>query len=122
MVTLLETPKPIFEGQPLREKHAALATKAKEILDEYRGKRDFTIIDLAKELDSNETTLKQAFKKKYGTTIWSYFNDRRMKHAMKDLHAGKSVAETAMLAGYATIAHFSTSFRKHFGILPSSIQ
>jgi AraC-like DNA-binding protein len=45
-----------------------------------------------------------------------------MKHAMDDLHAGKSVAETATLAGYSTIVHFSTSFKKHFGVLPSSIQ
>lgn len=49
----------------------------------------------------------------------AYFQAERMRHA-KDLLPANSVTETAVLLGYTNVSHFSSAFRRHFGVLPSA--
>jgi AraC family transcriptional regulator len=109
---------PHLQG-PALESHSKLALQAKKYIDSYKGKKQFTIISLAQSLDTNETTLKQAFKSTYGKTLFRYFQEKNMQAALKSLQAGKSVGDTAAQCGYSYISHFSVAFKKEFGVSPS---
>lgn len=115
-VEQLQAPHP---HGPALEAHGKLALLAKKYIDNYKGKKQFTIISLAQSLDTNETTLKQAFKSTYGKTLFRYFQEKNMQAALEALQAGKSVGDTAAQCGYSYISHFSVAFKKEFGVSPS---
>ena len=76
-----------------------------------------TIADLSKFSGINQLKLKRDFKQMFGQTIYGYYLSRRMQ-AARDLLQTQSVTETAMILGYSNVSHFSTAFRKEFGLLP----
>lgn len=80
-----------------------------------------TIAALARIVGTNEFTLKRAFKETFGTTVFGYVRQRRMERAAANLHAGRSVSETAGDVGYECPRCFADAFRRHFGILPSEV-
>ncbi|MBO9572940.1 MAG: helix-turn-helix transcriptional regulator, partial [Chitinophagaceae bacterium] len=97
-----------------------LALLARQHIDQIEGRKDFTIIELARQLDTNETTLKKSFKSTYGKTIFSYYMEKNMQKAFKALKSGNSVTETSSACGYSNIAHFSIAFKREFGMNPSA--
>jgi AraC-like DNA-binding protein len=115
-VEQLQAPHP---HGPALEAHGKLALLAKKYIDNYKGKKQFTIISLAQSLDTNETTLKQAFKSCYGKTLFRYFQEKNMQAALEALQSGQSVGDTAAQCGYSYISHFSVAFKKEFGVSPS---
>ena len=76
-----------------------------------------TIADLSKFSGINQLKLKRDFKHMFGQTIYGYYLSRRMQ-AARDLLQTQSVTETAISLGYSNVSHFSTAFRKEFGLLP----
>ena len=76
-----------------------------------------TIAELARAIGLNQCKLKRGFKSLFGESIYSYFQQQRMTEAMKLLKKN-NVTETAILLGYSNISHFSSAFRKQFGVLP----
>ncbi|PVD52415.1 hypothetical protein DC498_09925 [Terrimonas sp.] len=101
-------------------KHHTLALKAKQILDSAKTSRDFTLQAMAESLGTNETTLKQAFKKVTGTTIYQYYLHKQMLAAQKLLDEGYPVTEVALKVGYSTVGHFSHQFKQKFGTSPKN--
>lgn len=77
-----------------------------------------TIEQLARETGLNQLKLKRGFKNLFGVSVYALFQRERMERARK-LLLQYSVTETAMQLGYSNFSHFSTAFRKQFGILPS---
>ena len=106
----------------LYKKHNTLALKAKQILDKAKTSRAFTLQTLAESLGTNETTLKQAFKKTTGTTIYQYYLHKQMLAAKKLLNEGYPVTEVALKVGYSAIGHFSYQFKQQFGISPKNFR
>jgi AraC family transcriptional regulator len=76
-----------------------------------------TIAELAKVVGLNQCKLKKGFKSLFGSSIYAHFQEERMHRAMQLLKSN-NVTETAMVLGYSNFSHFSTAFRKQFGILP----
>ncbi|BAV05494.1 AraC-type DNA-binding protein [Filimonas lacunae] len=111
---------PLPEVQ-LKHRNLTLAEKARKYLDRLPDKVDYTIVSLAEELGTNETTLKVAFKKLTGTTIHKYYHKKRMEKAEALLKAGKTIGETSKLIGYSQLSHFSYIYKKQYGISPSKI-
>lgn len=109
------------DSESFRMKERVIAEKAKAFLDEQQDRNGYTIITLAEELGTNETTLKQAFRKLTGTSLYKYYNDKRMDKAQILLKEGFSITETAMRVGFKSIAHFSHSYKKQFGVTPGSV-
>ncbi|AFJ01574.1 DNA-binding domain-containing protein, AraC-type [Methylophaga frappieri] len=77
-----------------------------------------TIASLAKTVGLNQCKLKKGFKIRYGKSIYAYFQEERMLRAM-NLLKNNNVTETAMILGYSNVSHFSSAFRKQFGVVPS---
>lgn len=101
------------------EKHRRLVQAAVMLMQERRYRKGLTMARLVQELDTNETTLKQAFKRIMGPNLSAYLHTRCMELAMKMLTEGICVTEVAYETGYSAIGHFSYAFKRTFGICPS---
>ena len=81
----------------------------------------WTIAELARHAGLGRRTFNAQFHRMYGTSASDYLRTSRLASAREALlHQGLSVTEAAYGAGYASPANFSTAFRKHFGVVPSS--
>jgi AraC-type DNA-binding domain-containing proteins len=99
-----------------------LMAKAKKIM-ESRLTNPPSLSQLSAELGTNENYLKKYFKLCYGTTIYGYLTKVRMQKARSLLaQGGRPVNEISRFLGYNNPAHFSASFKKHFGVKPKAIQ
>lgn len=101
-------------------KEIKLGSKAKQLLLAYKSHDSFTNITLAEALGTNETTLKYAFKRVHGMTIYQFFIFHQMEKARALLQGGKSVREVSEIIGYKSIGHFSYAYKKYFDRLASN--
>jgi len=96
--------------------------EAKELLTS-RIDNPPTIVQLAKLTGVNEYKLKKGFKELFGTTILGYIHKNRMSLAKKLLlGTDKSAKEIAYETGYNSPQHFSTAFKKEFGVSPNNVR
>jgi AraC family transcriptional activator of pyochelin receptor len=80
-----------------------------------------TLSDVARQCGLNLSKLNRGFRLTYGMAPYSYVQEYRLKHAYKSLAGGHfTVSQVAMEAGY-TPAHFSTLFRRRFGVAPNTL-
>lgn len=78
-----------------------------------------TIEELSRQYLINPTTLKNAFKSVYGTSLAAHMKEHRMKKAAKMLkETDKSIAEIAQAVGYDSQSKFTAAFKTYFKILP----
>jgi len=68
------------------------------------------------------STLQHSFYKNTGQTVVDYINFQRVEKAKELLAGGKSVTETAMLAGFSTANYFASTFKRYTSCTPSSYQ
>jgi AraC-like DNA-binding protein len=81
---------------------------------------DHTISGLAQQFGTNSNKLMTLFKKLFGKSIFEYLTDQRMEHARKLLQEeGLLVTEVSRNIGYKNPNHFSTAFKRRFGVNPS---
>jgi len=94
----------------------------KDILDKkINGKT--SLIDLAQEVGTNEFTLKKGFKELFGTTVFGYWNELKMNYAQKMLlEQDIPIYQVAEAIGYKNPQHFTTAFKKRYGIAPSTLK
>ena len=79
-----------------------------------------TIEVLSKRFLINTTTLKQAFKMVYGTSLGAHMKVHRMEKAAKLLcETNSRVALIAKTVGYESQSRFTTAFKEIYGILPT---
>lgn len=78
-----------------------------------------TVIELSQKVGLNSRKLSDGFKELFGTSVYAFVKDRRfnLAHLLLE-NGGTTVAEVAYVCGYQP-AHFSTEFRRRFGISPS---
>lgn len=80
-----------------------------------------TLHELARHVGTNVNKLTAGFRALFGKSVFEYIQDHRLNEAHRLLSTGThSVSEVAAFVGYA-IPHFSTLFRKHFGLPPSRL-
>jgi AraC-like DNA-binding protein len=95
--------------------------KARAILLERIGD-PITIKELSRKVAINECYLKKGFKEMFGTTIFDFYQSKRMEYARYLLYEkGLSVTDVSMMLGYSSISHFSTAFKKHTGLKPCEL-
>ncbi len=93
--------------------------EARRILDtEYSDPP--SLLALARRVGLNDFKLKRGFRALFHTTVFGYVRRVRMEKALAMLQIGAlNVSEVATATGYTCLGHFSTAFRKQFGIAPS---
>jgi AraC-like DNA-binding protein len=96
---------------------ALIAKKLTSHLDQH-----FPIDVLAREVRMNEMKLKMVFKEVYGSGIFEYQLDARMKEAHRLLEETDLNTKTiASMVGYQLGTSFITKFREYFGYPPSIV-
>jgi AraC-like DNA-binding protein len=92
--------------------------RAKEIL-EQRLQNPPSLHELSLMIGTNECKLKSGFKALFGTTVFGYLFDNRMRLARQYLSdTSKPIQEIADLVGYEHQSHFSTAFKRKFCVSP----
>ena len=105
----------------LTEYQSELIEVIRKIHDEILLHLDqrITIEELSKQYLINPTTLKNAFKSVYGTSIAAHIKEHRMEQAAKMLkETDKSIAEIAKAVGYDSQSKFTAAFKEYFKVLP----
>lgn len=105
--------------------HTVLLEKivqAQQLIEKDLAK-SYTISELAKAVGTNEQYLKKYFKQHLGKTIMHYALEAKMLYAKKLIMSGDfRVADVARMTGFKHATHFSMSFKKFFGVLPTSLR
>ncbi|MGL5276752.1 helix-turn-helix domain-containing protein [Myroides sp.] len=105
------------------------STISKKDIDKVYAVRDFilnnidsthSLADLAHQVGTNDFILKKGFKELFGTTVFSFWADQKMQHA-KELLENKelNISEISDIIGYKNPRHFSSAFKKKYGVSPS---
>ncbi|HHV03009.1 MAG: AraC family transcriptional regulator [Bacteroidales bacterium] len=79
-----------------------------------------SILTLAREIGINQTKLKTGFKQLFGTTVFDYAIEQKMKLTIALLEEKRlSLTEISDIIGYSHPNHFSSAFKRKFGVSPS---
>ncbi len=79
-----------------------------------------TIAELSHRFLINPTTLKELFKKEYGTSVAAHIKEHRMEKASRMLAETQlSIANIARDVGFESQSRFSDAFRERYGVLPT---
>ena len=79
--------------------------------------------ELARIAGLNEFKLKNGFKELFGQPVFAYLAEYRLQEAQAQLLEGrKTASELAFELGYSSLQHFSTAFKKKFGVSPRELR
>jgi AraC-like DNA-binding protein len=82
-----------------------------------------TIPQLSKLFRTNEFTLKRSFRLRYGTSIYQFYNDRRLAQAYDLIATSRHALKTiALMSGFNDYATFLKAFRKKYTCAPSGFK
>ena len=77
----------------------------------------------ALQLGTNEFKLKYGFKELYGTSVFNFIKQERMRKSKMMLqYSTHSVKSIAQMTGFKSISHFSRTFKLFYGCSPSSLR
>ncbi len=110
----------LFSGN-IQDKSELLVLRAEKIMEKNFADADFSVQDVAKELNISEVYLRKLFVKNRGIPVGKYLIKLRIEKGKLLLLHGISVGEAAVLSGYCDIYQFSRAFKNHFGYPPSSL-
>ena len=81
---------------------------------------DFGVEELAKEVGLSRTHLQRKMKDITGLNVAEFIRNIRLEQAVRLLMEQKiNVSQVAYSVGFSNLAHFSTVFKKHFGMTPT---
>jgi AraC-like DNA-binding protein len=84
---------------------------------------EHSLLSISRQFGVNQNKLKTGFKALFGAPVITYLYDLRMDYArMLLLDRNMNVSEVAPVVGYGSANHFSTAFKRKFGISPSHLK
>ena len=84
------------------------------------GDSDFSVETLTRDVGISRAQLHRKMKEMTGISTSEFIRNIRLEQAARLLREQKiNVTQVAYTVGFSNLAHFSTIFRKHFGISPS---
>ena len=93
------------------------------VLIENGTKSGITIPEVANQLGMSERHFSRLFAKQMGMAPKSYVLVTRLRYCLWLLNnSGSSITSIAYAGGFSSCAHFSSAFRAHFGVSPTSIR
>lgn len=96
-----------------------VAEQAKRYIKENLS-RKFGIGDICDHIKCSKSTLLNAFRSEYGTTVNAYVTEERLRRAVHLLSEGeKSISEIAADVGFSDQSYFSKVFSARYGMPPS---
>ncbi|MBR1415109.1 MAG: helix-turn-helix domain-containing protein [Prevotella sp.] len=97
-----------------------LMERIMKVVNKYLSDSDFNVEMLCKEVGISRTQLHRKMKELTGLSTSEFIRNIRLEQAARLLKEQKiNVTQVAYTVGFSNLAHFSTVFRKHFGVAPS---
>lgn len=85
-----------------------------------RFRESLNLADIARVAGVHRVHLAREFRRHFGCTVGEYLRRRRVEQACTMIAGSEaSLAEIAVLCGFADQSHFSAIFRRHLGITPA---
>lgn len=79
--------------------------------------------DLALQMGTNEYKLKYGFKQLYGTTIFRFLTQERLRKTKPLIqYSNLTLKEIAHMTGFKSVTHFSRAFKEKYGKSPSDLR
>jgi AraC-like DNA-binding protein len=107
----------------LEEKHAPTWVAMHEVASYMQAhmQQAVAIADVARHFSLSEVTLRRRFREAFGMSPKHYLLELRLNQAQHLLTTTDfSMQEIALQMGFFDLAHFSSTFRKHYGLSPSA--
>lgn len=100
-----------------------LIKQAISVVESNLDNTEFTINQFASAMNMSRSNLHMKLKAITGESALEFMRKIRFKEACRMLKEGKySISEISYKVGFSTPSYFATSFKKHFGCLPSEYQ
>lgn len=90
-------------------------------IEERLNNGPLSLDSFAKDVHLSTSRLYHLFKHETGISIRRYILWSRLKKAIVGLKEGESITNASYMGGFSDVAHFSRTFKKMFGVSPSSI-
>ena len=104
----------------LKGNDAALMEKIMKAVNDRLDDDTFNVEALADEVGLSRVQLHRRMKELTGITVGEFIRNIRLQQAAKLLEAGDtSVAQVTYAVGFSNPNHFTTAFKRHFGVTPS---
>ena len=99
----------------------ALVEHAREVLAAAPG-RPHTLAAIARQVHSSPFHLTRTFREVLGTPLHQYLLRLRLTLALHRLDQGeRTLSALALDLGFSSHSHFTTAFRRHFGVTPTQV-
>jgi DNA-binding response OmpR family regulator/two-component sensor histidine kinase len=116
----LQQPKDKIEEKPVKGNNELLMERILKVVNEHLDDSDFGVEDLAKEVGLSRAQLHRKMKDMTGIAVSEFVRNIRLEQAVRLLEEQKiNVTQVAYSVGFSNLAHFSTVFRKQFGVSPT---
>jgi len=80
-----------------------------------------SLLELAKQVGSNRTTLNKGFHHFWGTSVFDYLRTQRLERARELLHnKNMSISQAANHVGYSHQSSFTRAYKRYFGTYPTA--
>ena len=98
----------------------ALMERIMKVVTQHLDDSDFNVEMLTKEVGISRAQLHRKMKEMTGLPVSEFIRNIRLEQAVRLLEEQKiNVTQVAYTVGFSNLAHFSTVFRKQFGVSPS---
>ena len=97
-----------------------LMERIMKVVNKYLSDSDFNVEQLTQEVGISRAQLHRKMKEMTGLTTSEFIRNIRLEQAARLLKEQKiNITQVAYTVGFSNLAHFSTLFRRHFGVSPS---
>ena len=97
-----------------------LMERIMKVVNDHLSDSDFNVEVLTKEVGISRAQLHRKMKEMTGLPISEFIRNIRLEQAVRLLKEQKiNVTQVAYTVGFSNLAHFSTVFRKQFGVSPT---
>ena len=107
------------ERNEINESDQEFVEKVTSIVMENLASTDFNIDGLCREMAMSRTLFYGRLKKLTSKSPQDFIRIIRLERAASLIKEGKSVLDVSVSTGFVNVKHFSTTFKKHFGVSPS---
>lgn len=84
---------------------------------------ELTIEGIAREVGASVSSVQRHFKEHFGLTVFEFIRGKRLALARDALQReGVTIAQAAYAAGYAGPSHFTTAFKRAYGVAPKYVR
>lgn len=109
-----------LETKVVKGNDEALMERVMKSVSQHLDDTDFGVEELAKEVGLSRTHLQRKMKEQTGLNVAEFIRNIRLEQAARLLKEQKiNISQVAYSVGFSNLPHFSTVFKKHFGVTPT---